>query len=62
MLRTDPRHTAYRPHVVGVTYVVAEDKNAAGGRRGQTREDVEESGLAGAVVAENGGDLALIDS
>lgn len=62
VLRTDPGHAAYRPHVVGIAHIVAEYKGGAGCRWGQTREDVEEGGLAGAVVAEDGGDLTLVDS
>lgn len=61
VLRADPGHAAYRPHVVGIAHVVAEYEGGAGWRRGQTREDVEEGGLAGAVVAEDGGDLTLVD-
>lgn len=61
VLRTDSRHAAYRSHIVGVADVVAEYESGAGGRCGQTRENVEESGLAGAVVSEDGGDLALVN-
>lgn len=61
MLRTDAGHAADRPHVVGIAHVVAEYERGAGGGRGQAREDVEEGGLAGAVVAEYRGDLALVD-
>lgn len=61
VLRTYAGHAADRPHVVGVTHVVAEDQSGAGRGRGEAREDVEEGGLAGAVVAENSGDLALVD-
>lgn len=62
VLRTDSGHTAYRPHVVGITHIVTEYEGGAGCRCGQTRENVEEGGLASAVVAEDGGDLTLVDS
>lgn len=62
MLRTDSGHAAYCSHVVGIAHIVAEYESGAGCRCGQAREDVEESGLAGTVVTENGGDLTLIDS
>lgn len=61
VLRAYAGHAADRPHVVAVTHVVAEDQSGAGGGRGEAREDVEEGGLAGAVVAEYSGDLALVD-
>lgn len=62
VLRANPGHAAYRPHVVGIAHIVAEYESGAGCRCGQAREDVEESGLTSAVVAKDGGDLTLVDS
>lgn len=62
VLWADSGHTAYRPHVVRIAHIVTEYEGGARCRCGQTREDVEEGGLAGAVVAQDGGDLTLIDS
>lgn len=61
VLRTDSCHAAYRPHVVRVADIVAEYEGGAGSRCGKTRENVEEGGLAGAIVSEDGGDLPLVD-
>lgn len=61
MLRADPRHAAYRSHIVGVAHIIAEYESCASGRWSQTRENVEKSGFAGAVMSEDGGDLALVN-
>lgn len=62
VLRTDAGHAAYRPHIIRIAHVIPEYEGGTRCRCSQTREDVEESGLTGAVVAENGSNLTLVDS